>query len=242
MEFMSTILELPRPQRLRLVWACAWVAGLTLLFVGDLSRLARHALQSDLHSYIILVPFVAVYLLHINRPRVTSYRTSMGGACLTGGLALLALGGRMLLSGRLSVNDDLALASVAYVSSIITGGFLFFGVRWMAEAAFPAAFLFFLVPLPDRVVALLETASVLASADVAAWMFEATGTPLLRDGVVLRLPGIVLQVAQECSGIRSSWVLFITSLVVGKLFLRSPWRRLALAVFVLPLAIIRNGL
>jgi exosortase/archaeosortase family protein len=68
-----------------------------------------------------------------------------------------------------------------------------------------------------------------------------TGTPLLRDGTVLALPGIVLEVARECSGIHSSWVLFLTSLVASNLFLSSPWRRLILVAFVIPLAIVRNS-
>jgi exosortase/archaeosortase family protein len=55
------------------------------------------------------------------------------------------------------------------------------------------------------------------------------------------LPGIVLEVAQECSGIRSSWVLFITSLLASNLFLKRPWRRIVLVAFVIPLAIVRNG-
>ena len=55
------------------------------------------------------------------------------------------------------------------------------------------------------------------------------------------LPGIVLEVAQECSGIHSSWVLFITSLVASHLFLESPWRRIVLVAFVIPLAIVRNS-
>lgn len=50
-----------------------------------------------------------------------------------------------------------------------------------------------------------------------------------------------MEVAPQCSGIRSSLVLFITSLIGGYLFLRSPWRRFALAAFVLPLALLRNG-
>ena len=50
-----------------------------------------------------------------------------------------------------------------------------------------------------------------------------------------------IQVGQECSGIRSSWVLFITSLVAANLFLKSSWRRALLVGFVIPLGIIRNG-
>ena len=124
---------------------------------------------------------------------------------------------------------------------LFRSGLLFLGSGWMASAAFPIAFLLFMIPLPDAAVYSIESASVLASADVSAWLFRVTGTPLLRDGTILALPGIVLEVARECSGIHSSWVLFITSLVASHLFLDSPWRRLILVAFVIPLAIVRNS-
>jgi exosortase C (VPDSG-CTERM-specific) len=111
----------------------------------------------------------------------------------------------------------------------------------MAAVAFPTAFLLFMVPLPDAVVERLETASKLASAEAAAFFFNASGTPVLRDGLFFRLPGIVIEVAQECSGIRSSWVLFITSLLASHLFLQSSWRRVVLVAFVIPLGVVRNG-
>src|SRR5204863_103315 len=76
---------------------------------------------------------------------------------------------------------------------------------------------------------------------VSAYFFNLTGTPVLRHGVVFQLPGITIEVAQECSGIRSSWVLFITSLVASHMFLKSPWRRAILVAFVIPLGVIRNG-
>jgi exosortase C (VPDSG-CTERM-specific) len=111
----------------------------------------------------------------------------------------------------------------------------------MRAAAFPVGFLVFLVPMPDAAVTWLELASAAASAEAAAMYFAVSGTPLVRHGTVFELPGIVLQVAQECSGIRSSWVLFITSILASNLFLRSPWRRLVLVAFVIPLGILRNG-
>jgi len=145
------------------------------------------------------------------------------------------------LSGTLSVNDGLALMTFAYVCFLAAGGFLFLGANWMAAAAFPVAFLIFMVPLPDAAVNWLETISVLASADVSAAFFRMTGTPILRDGTLFALPTIVIRVAQECSGIRSSWVLCITSLIAANLFLESGWRRAVLVLFVLPLAIVRNA-
>jgi exosortase len=111
----------------------------------------------------------------------------------------------------------------------------------MAAAAFPIAFLIFIVPFPERIVEWLETASMLASTNAAHLFFLLSGTPVLRDGTVFHLPGIVFEVAQECSGIRSSWALFMTSLVASHLFLKSPWRQTVFVAFVIPLGILRNG-
>jgi exosortase len=111
----------------------------------------------------------------------------------------------------------------------------------MAARAFPVAFLIFMVPLPDAAVDWLENASMLASAEAAALFFNVAGTPMVRQGTVFVLPGIALQVARECSGIHSSWVLFIAGLLASNLFLRTAWRRIVLVAFVIPLGILRNG-
>jgi exosortase C (VPDSG-CTERM-specific) len=201
-----------------------------------------HAAQSEFYSYIPLVPCVSIYLLYIQRKTlVAPYRRSIGGAAILGGISVAALAAGIELRGRLSVNDGLTLMTLAYLSIVAAGGFLLLGSKWMAAAAFPVAFLIFMVPLPDAAVKWLEAALVLASADVSALLFRIGGTPLLRDGTTFQLPGIVLKVAEECSGIHSTWVLFITSLVASDLFLKSPWRRIVLVAFVIPLGIIRNG-
>ena len=234
--------RLSRPDRLRISGLVAWAGFITLAFVQPLIRLIQHAAQSELHSYIPLVPLVVGYLLY-NQRRAShaAYRSSIVGSVIVGSIGSAALAAGVALRGSLSVNDYLALMALAYVNFVAAGGFLLLGWTWMVAAAFPVAFLIFMAPLPDRAVAWLETASVLASADVAAWFFKLTGTPLLRDGTVFALPGIVLRVAQECSGIHSSWVLFITSLLASHLFLDGPWRRIILVAFVIPLGIVRNG-
>jgi len=226
----------------RIAACVGWIVLFTLAFAQPLLTLIRQSLDSELNSYIPLVPLVAGYLLYTRRkPFVGCLHSSIPATLLLCAVAAGALGAAIRLQGALSVNDHLALITLAYVCLLAAGGFLFLGSSWMAAAAFPVGFLLFMIPLPDAAVHSIETASVLASADVSAWLFRLTGTPLLRDGNLLTLPGIVLQVAQECSGIHSSWVLFITSLVASHLFLHSPWRRLFLIAFVLPLAILRNS-
>jgi exosortase len=131
--------------------------------------------------------------------------------------------------------------ALAFVSLVAASGFLFLGSKWMASRTFPLAFLIFLVPLPDAAVNWLEKASAIASAEAAAPYFQLAGTPVVRYDTVLKLPGIVLRVGQECSGIRSSWVLFITSLLASHVFLKTRWRKIVLVAFVIPLGILRNG-
>jgi exosortase C (VPDSG-CTERM-specific) len=215
---------------------------LTLLFLQPLSRLMVHAAHADLHSHILLIPFISGYLLYLQRESLPiAYSRSFPWAVLLAVVATAALAAGIGWRGSLSVNDELALMALAYVSFIAAGGFFFLGPKWMAAAAFPIAFLIFLIPLPDALVDLLEKASMLASADAAAMYFRLAGTPHVRQGTVFELPGIILQVAQECSGIRSSWVLFITSLLASHIFLKTRWRKFVLVAFVIPLGILRNG-
>jgi exosortase C (VPDSG-CTERM-specific) len=215
---------------------------LTVLFLQPLTRLMWYAAHSDLHSHILLVPLITGYLLYLRRGRpLPAYRSSLAGAVMVGGIGSAALIAVIGWRGILSVNDGLALIALAFISFVAAGGFLFLGSKWMAAAAFPVAFLIFMIPLPDSAVDWLEKASMLASADAAAMYFDLTGTAMVRHGTVFELPGIVLQVAQECSGIHSSWVLFIASLLASHVFLRTRWRRVVLVAFMIPLGILRNG-
>ena len=226
----------------RVVGFLTFLIVLALLFSKNLFSLFVHAFNSELHSYIIFIPFVSAYLVYIEgtdllRRRPSRVAPKWASIFVVAAFAALATS----YAWPLSRNDYLALTTFSFVCFIGAGGFLFLGREVMSAVAFPFAFLYFLVPLPDRVVDWLETASQLASAEVASLLFQVSGTPALRDKTVFELPGIVIRVAQECSGIRSSWILFITSLVAAHLFLKNPWRKAFLVLFVIPLGIVRNG-
>jgi exosortase C (VPDSG-CTERM-specific) len=219
---------------------------LIAVFSKPLLALAVYAAGEDLHSHILLIPFVSAYLIYIRRhalPKDYTFSVQWALIPLMAGAISLAAAWTPNVFGRpLSQNDYLALIALSFVCFVAAGGFFFLGRKWMAAAAFPFAFLIFTVPMPDRVADFLETASKLASADAANMFFNISGTPVLRDGTFFHLPNITIEVAQECSGIRSSWVLFITSLLAANMFLKKPWRRTVLVAAVIPLGILRNGL
>jgi exosortase C (VPDSG-CTERM-specific) len=238
-----------RPRNLRLRGPTSFLRfGILLVavFSKPLFILAVYVAGQQLHSHILLIPFVSGYLIYIRRHKLpTDYTSSAGLAMIplfVGAISLAAAWTPGVFAGSLSHNDYLALMALAFVCFVAAGGFFFMGRKWMTATAFPFAFLIFLVPMPDRVADFLENASKLASADAASMFFNLSGTPVLRDGVFFHLPNITIEVAQECSGIRSSLVLFITSLLAANLFLKSPWRRTVLVAAVIPLGVLRNGL
>src|SRR5206468_3997679 len=158
------------------------------------------------------------------------------------GLSLLALAYSLdFIATAPTSNDRIVLLTLSFLCCLATGGFFFLGRDWMKAAAFPLVYLIFMVPMPDAMADALEMASKTAAAEVANVLFHLSGTPFVRVGRVFQLPNITIEVAQQCSGIRSSWVLFITSILAANLFLKMPWRRFALVAFVIPLAILRNG-
>jgi exosortase C (VPDSG-CTERM-specific) len=224
-----------------LPFALAVVVILTC-FGQPLIALAVHAANSELHSYILLVPFVSLYLFYIRREQITkSYSYSAGWASVAFALAFVFLMLALSRRSELGANDFLGMMMLSFLTFLAAAGFGFVGCKWVRSAGFPLAFLIFLIPMPDAMSDALERGSKFLSAEVAALFLSMSGTPVFRDGTIFQLPNMSIEVTEACSGIRSSWVLFITSLLVANLFLKRNWRRAVLVGFVIPLGVIRNG-
>ena len=220
--------------------------GLTLAFILPLDHLIHFALGDDLHSHILLIPFISLYLVWL---RKSDWPVQSAPARKTAAL-FFATGGAVLAwhwwvnrsNHPLAVEDSLSLTTAAFVLLLAGLGALFLGGPTLRQLAFPFALLVFMIPLPVFFRDWIETSLQHGSAEAADGLFQICGMAVLRDGMVFRLPGMALQVAPECSGIHSTFVLFITSLLAGQMFLRQPWRRAALCLAVIPLALARNGL
>jgi exosortase C (VPDSG-CTERM-specific) len=228
------------------IWmGAAFAIALLGVFAQPLLALTNYAAGSDLSSYILLIPFVSAYLLYVRRNHLpTKYHANipLGVVLLATGLGIFLLVHWLNLARRAPAdNSYFVLVVLSLLCCLAAGGFFFLGGGWMRAAAFPLAYLVFMVPMPDAMANALESASKYASAEVANVLFQLSGTPFLREGLIFQLPNITIEVAQECSGIRSSWVLLMTSILAANLFLKGPWRRLVLVALVIPLAILRNG-
>ncbi|HMC24876.1 MAG TPA: exosortase [Candidatus Udaeobacter sp.] len=228
------------------IWAGICFAIVLLgTFAQPLLALINYAARSDLYSYILLIPFVSAYLLYLRRdqlPKNYVIDVPVTIAFLVTGVATLAFACWLDFAGQPPAgNARIIQLTLSFLCCLAAGGFFFFGRDWMRAAAFPLSYLIFMVPMPDAMAEALESASKYASAEVANVLFHLSGTPILRAGRVFQLPTITIEVAQECSGIRSSWVLLMTSILAANLFLKTSWRRIVLVAFIIPLGILRNG-
>ena len=217
---------------------------LGLCFSVPLYHLLRLALADDLYSDVPLIPFVSLYLVWLRRQRmpVSFEPAPLPAASLSlAGLIVLAAGWLPFHETPALGGDYLAVSIFALLLIFAGVCFLFLGKQFMRAFACPVAMLAFTIPFPTGVRVAIDTFLQHGSALFAGLFFRLAGDPVMRDGLIFRLPDIVIRVAPECSGIHSTMVLIMVSIAGSWLFLRSQWKRTVLVLAVIPLALIRNG-
>lgn len=218
---------------------------LTLAFAQPLWSLVRLALETSIQSHVLLIPFIFLYLWKTTkRPHSTPpLQSSLLPALIAGLCGFIALAAYWSWgkTGRLVHGDALSLATFSFLTLVLAAAFATLGRPALWPYHFAITFLVFMIPLPGVAIEFMSIALQKASAEVADVMLSLTGMPVFREGLVFQFPGLSVFVAEECSGVRSTFVLFITSLLAGHLFLRTGWKKLVLALAIFPLGILRNG-
>jgi exosortase len=136
----------------------------------------------------------------------------------------------------------LTLGMLALVSWWLGSVVLCFGGDVLRRFALPLCFLFLLAPVPDVVLSELVRWLQNGSAWSATVLFRAVGETAERSGIFISLATLKIEVAEECSSIRSSCLLLVTTIVLAQLFLRSWWRKGVLIAAAIPLSVAKNGL
>jgi exosortase len=156
-----------------------------------------------------------------------------GVAIVAAGLAILVLGvfGAELFLSRISL------------LIVLTGLILSFGGRkLLAELRFPLLILLLAIPIPAIIYSQITLPLQTLAARTAGALLPLFAVPVLREGHVIVLPSMKLEVAQACSGIRSLMSLLTISILYGYFLERSLWTRTMLALVTVPIAIAANCL
>jgi exosortase len=227
--------------KIHLIFALATFIAAAMVF-PPLRALLSSAARSEYYSHILLIPLVSLYLLFLKRKRIFQEPGSPFSAAW--GLVILGIagyGGGWLAGDRLGLNDQVALQVAATLVAWAGVFLLLYGRAAFAEARFAILFLVFMIPIPERLMEGIIYLLQVGSTEVTYYLFTLAGIPFYRDGFTFQMAGTAIEVAKQCSGIRSSLALFITAVLAGYLFLNRGWTRTVLALVVFPITIFKNG-
>jgi exosortase len=218
-----------------------FMAASLVLAIGPGRHLLRFAYETGDQSYILLVPVLSAMLVYRDQDRI--FASIVPGRSRASMIAFVAGISLIALAYALSPASELQLAITAIgLMAFWTGAFLYcFGTQSARAAVFPLGMLLWMIPIPAVCIDAITVFLQVGSTELVALLFRATGTPVLRDGFIFQLVGQSIEVAKECSGIRSSLCLILLTLVVAHETLRGNVRRAILLVSTIPLVILKNG-
>jgi exosortase len=227
------------PLRMKTGLATTWMLVLALtsvIYVRVVCDLVRHWWSVPDFSYGFLVPPFAGYLVWVKRKRLMSFPFAPSW----NGPVLVALGLAALLLGTFASELFLSRFSLLLVVAGLVASYG--GCRLLIELRWVLAVLLLAIPLPAIVFNQVTFPLQLFASGVASELLPMIGVPVLREGNVLVLPELRLEVAEACSGIRSLMSLLALSIFYGYFFEHSMIRRALLALSSIPIAITGNVL
>jgi exosortase len=117
----------------------------------------------------------------------------------------------------------------------------FGGWQILRELRFALLVLLLAIPLPAIVFNQITFPMQIIASKLATGLLQSIGVPVLREGNIIVLPLMKLEVAEACSGIRSLMSLFTLAVFYGYFLENSIWRRVALVLASIPIAIAANA-
>ncbi len=217
-------------------WRAAALVLLTgWLYFHILLHLATQWSKDPNFSHGFFVPLFSMFLLWQDRERLSklpSVPSLWGLAILISALIILVLG---------VLGAELFLSRVSFLL-VIAGLVIFFqGWAFMRAVLFPWAFLLLMIPLPTIIFNQITFPLQLLASKVAAATLPLAGVPVLREGNIINLPAMPLEVAEACSGIRSLLSLTTLAIIYGYLMETRIWVRVFLALASIPIAVAANS-
>lgn len=233
---LSTVRGKPEVLASTSIWQLGVLAALSLWIYGSiLVHLVGQWRSDQDFSHGFFVPLFSGFVIWQERKalaRLTPQPAWSGLAVLFCGLVVLVVGqmGAELFLSRFSLL--LVLAGLVV---------LFFGWNLFRAVLFPWAFLLLMIPIPVILFNKITFPLQLLASKVAAATLPLFGVPVLREGNVITLASMQLEVAEACSGIRSLMTLAALAIIYGYLMEKRLWIRWVLVLASLPIAVAANS-
>lgn len=216
-------------------WQLGILGALLLWLYGStLAHLVLQWWQDPNFSHGFFVPLFSAFVLWQERGNLAKLTPRPSWT----GLPILAFGLCVMIVGRLGAELFLSRSSLLLVlAGLIV---LFLGWNFFRAVFFPWALLILMIPIPAILLNQVTLPLQLLAAKVAATVLPWLGVPVLREGNVIYLPAMPLEVAEACSGIRSLMSLVTLAIIYGYLMEKRRWVRWLLAFASVPITVFAN--
>ena len=235
-QFTTQFLQTSWKSRGWVVWFTVLLSLLVLLYAPVLRLLVSQWWTDPNYGHGFFVPLFSAYILWHQRERWMNSEikpSNFGFLVMLGAIALLLLGslGAELFTSRFSL-------------LVLIAGIILFLAGWkmLRAVTFPLAFLIFMIPIPVIIFNQITFPLQLIASRLATSWLEVVQVPVLRDGNVIVLSNLSLEVAEACSGIRSLMSLIALAVAYGYLAEPRRWVRYALVLLMVPSAIVTNAM
>jgi exosortase len=221
----------------KLYW---WQAGILFLLIAWLyapiaTRLAVQWWQDPNYIHGFVVPVFSLFLLWEDRARLAKLQRKPSWS----GLVILLFALFALTVGIISSELFLPRISLLF---LISGVVVFLaGWEYLLAVSFPLAFLILMIPSSTIISQVTLPLQILASR-TASFLLTLAGVSVVREGNIMLLPGVRLEVAEACSGIRSLFSLVTLAIVYGYLVETKISMRVLLALAAVPISVAANAL
>jgi exosortase len=217
-------------------WQAAVLAALLLwVYLPTLSRLVSQWWNDPNFSHGFFVPIFSAFVIWQERSRFAVVRVKPSWW----GLLFLGAGLCILILGQMGAEIFLSRVSMLIVlAGLIV---LFLGWNFFRELLFPWALLFLMIPIPAIVFNQITFPLQILASKVASTVLPWMGVPVLREGNIINLPAMALEVAEACSGIRSLISLLTLAVIYGYLMEQKNSIRVLLVVAAIPIAVAANS-
>ncbi|MEK6640877.1 MAG: VPLPA-CTERM-specific exosortase XrtD [Nitrospirota bacterium] len=223
-------------RKLSLVFSAALViAILGYLYADSLVFLSGYWIGSEDYSHGMFVPLISLFLIWQARHRIAE----AGAGNSWWGLAVIVAGLVLYWVGELATLYVLQHVSlwIVIVGLVIAS----IGIRGAKAIAFPLSYLLSSIPLPVFLYASVSSQLQLWSSALGVGFLQFVGVTAFRDGNVIDLGPVQLQVVEACSGIRYLLPLASLALLCAYLFKDRMWKRVVLVLSSIPISILVNG-
>jgi exosortase D (VPLPA-CTERM-specific) len=209
--------------------------SLGYLYADSLAFLFGYWIGSEDYSHGMFVPLISLFLIWQARHRIAEAGTEnswWGFGVISAGLFLYWLGELAALYVLQHVSLFMVIVGLVIAS---------IGVRGARAITFPLSYLLTSIPLPVFLYASLSSQLQLWSSALGVGFLQLVGVTAFRDGNVIDLGPVQLQVIEACSGIRYLLPLTSLALLCAYLFKDRMWKRVMIVLSSIPISIVVNG-